>query len=65
MRKWHWMPWEATGGAVGLREREGKLLSREENGSLPPLIISPWAAKHVGVRGGAGEAVGKSSAHGD
>ena len=34
-------------------------------GSLPPLIIAPWAAKHVGVRGGAGEAVGKSSAHGD
>ena len=37
----------------------------KKNGSLPPLIIAPWAAKHVGGRGGAGEAVGKSSAHGD
>ena len=38
---------------------------KKKNGSVPPSIIAPWSAKHVGVRGGAGEAVGKSSAHGD
>ena len=31
-----------------------------KSGSLPPLIISPWVAKHAGGRGGADEAVGKS-----
>ena len=31
----------------------------KQNGSLPPLIIAPCAAKHAGGRGGADEAVGK------
>ena len=41
------------GGGSGCPERK--------NGSLPPLVIAPWAAKHAGVRGGTNEAVGKSS----
>ena len=40
------------GGGGGCLERK--------NGSLPPLIIAPWAAKHAGVKGGAYEAVGTS-----
>ena len=40
------------GGESGCPERK--------IGSLPPLIIDPWAAKHEGGRGGADEAVGKS-----
>ena len=33
---------------------------KRKNGSLPHLIISPWAAKHAGGREGADEVVGKS-----
>ena len=52
------MPWELArseremrkGGAGGCPERK--------IGSLPPLIIAPWAAKHAGVKGGAYEGVG-------
>ena len=40
------------GGESGCPERK--------IGSLPPLIIDPWAVKHEGGRGGADEAVGKS-----
>ena len=49
------------------RDEKGRerWLSREEKWVSAPLIIAPWAVKHVGVRGGSGEAVGKSSAHGD
>ena len=38
---------------------EGGCLERE-NGSLPPLIIAPWAARHAGGKGGADEAMGAS-----
>ena len=37
----------------------------KKKGSLPPLIIAPWATKHVVVRGGPDEAVGRVSGHGD
>ena len=40
------------GGGGGCPERK--------NGSLPPLVIAPWAAKHARVKGGAYEAVGTS-----
>ena len=46
-------------------EREWELgCTERENGSLPPLIIAPWAAKHEGGRGGADEAVEKKLSSG-